>query len=164
MHRLRDDQRLLLMRRFAGIVAVVGMIVASEACSSTDDTTSQALPSAPGGKSPVVVTVALPEPDQPTLAREATVAVGGDLEVILGSNPTTGYSWDITSQPDMGVLQRVGKGGSPPPTPLPGAPGTQSFSFSGVSSGSTTIEFTYWQPFDKDAKPAQVLTLNVEVV
>jgi inhibitor of cysteine peptidase len=96
-----------------------------------------------------------------------TLAVGDAVSVQLDSNPSTGYSWQITSD-DKTVLEAVGEptfdlGAGK--TPVPGAGGQQTFNFKAVGKGTTTLTLVYVRPWEKNVTPtpANTFTVNVTV-
>lgn len=95
-----------------------------------------------------------------------TLKVGDTLTVVLNSNPSTGYSWKVSAV-DEKVLQPVGEPqfslGSK--TPVPGAGGTQTFTFNAVGKGKTTLTLIYVRPWETNVTPTpnDVFTANVTV-
>jgi predicted secreted protein len=160
------------MKRSVTVIAamVLGVSVMG-ACSSSAvkqpsspsaSTKPSKIPHPSSGQLGTTVAVPLPGADEPVLVRDTKVPAGKTLIVLLGSNPTTGYAWTITAQPDAALLKPTGSKELSPPSPIPGQPGQQEFSFLGVAKGTTTIEFTYARSFGEEP-PAQVLTLTVTV-
>lgn len=95
----------------------------------------------------------------------ATINVGDTLTVNLGSNPSTGYSWKIAEN-DPKVLVPVGSSQfslGPNTTPMPGAGGTQTFNFKGMSAGKSTLTLVYVRPWEKDTTPTPQNTWTVTV-
>lgn len=97
--------------------------------------------------------------------REVTIPGGGALTVTLGSNPTTGYSWNETAQiANPAALQQTasqfvpseGKG-------IVGAPGEQVWTFKALQKGTTTVGMEYGQPWVGGAKGAWTFELTVTV-
>ncbi len=97
---------------------------------------------------------------------EVALQVGDTLTVELNSNPSTGYSWQISTV-DAKVLQPVGEpqfslGNK---TPVPGAGGTQTFTFNAVGKGKTTLTLIYVRPWETTVTPTpnDVWSVNVTV-
>ena len=99
----------------------------------------------------------------PEQATAADLAVGADLVVALCSNASTGYTWSDPQVGDSSIVTLVGSTSEPPASPIPGAPGTQSFTFRGGSAGTTTISFSYDQPWNGGTKGAWTLVIDVVV-
>jgi inhibitor of cysteine peptidase len=117
-----------------------------------------------GGPKSVTLEVTLDDfTAQSTITRNITIDVNGTLTVKLGSNPTTGYSWEdavigVTTIIDQTSHEYV----APTATEVVGAPGTDVWVFTAKSSGSTTITFNYSRPWESG--PAlYALTINVLV-
>jgi inhibitor of cysteine peptidase len=113
---------------------------------------------------------AAPVPDEcmtPTTSTNAgrtiSVSSGTVFGIVLDANPTTGYSWSITAQPDPSVVVAVDSQFIPPSTALPGAPGRECFRFQAAGAGQTNIGFAYARPFEPDAPPAQTAEVQVSV-
>ena len=111
-----------------------------------------------------------PIPDEcmtPTTTADAgrtiRVSSGMVFGVVLDANPTTGYSWSITTQPDPSVVVAVDNQFIPPSTVLPGAPGHECFRFQAAGVGQTSVGFAYARPFEPDAPPAQTAEVLVSV-
>lgn len=93
-----------------------------------------------------------------------TLRVGDVLNLVLDSNPSTGYSWQVT-QNDEKVLLQLGEpqfslGNQ---TPMPGAGGTETFQFKAVGKGQTTLTLVYVRPWEKTVTPTPQNTFSVQV-
>lgn len=96
--------------------------------------------------------------------REITLQQGRILSVILESNPTTGYSWQVlqidnkilAQDGDPEYTQAAGSEG------LVGAGGTQTYHFKAASTGKVTLVLGYMRPWE-DVPPTQTFTLTVNV-
>lgn len=97
---------------------------------------------------------------------DVSVKVGDTLTIELASNPTTGYSWQVSGN-DAKVLEQAGESqyklGSG--TPMPGSGGTQTFTFNAVGKGKTTLTLIYVRPWETTVTPTpnDVWTVNVTV-
>lgn len=93
-----------------------------------------------------------------------TLKVGDTLTVVLNSNPSTGYSWKVSAV-DEKVLQPVGEPqfslGSK--TPVPGAGGTQTFTFNAAGKGKTTLTLIYVRPWETNVTPTPNDQFSVNV-
>ncbi len=92
-----------------------------------------------------------------------TVDVGEEFQVVLESNATTGYGWQLEAPLDAGVLELVGDRYEAPTTDLVGAAGRQVFDFRAVGDGSTFIQLWYTRPFDDPPDPADRAQFEVIV-
>lgn len=145
-------------KRFAVAVSVVCVLAA--ACSSNGSTNGGPSMVSPGKV--LVVSVPLESGGPVHSEKSASTAPGSVVRLELGSNPTTGYNWKMTSPPDSTYVKSEGSTMEPPASSMPGAAGTQVFTFTGLAPGTTKAIFTYARPFG-NGKPAKVLTLTLEV-
>jgi inhibitor of cysteine peptidase len=91
--------------------------------------------------------------------------VGETLLVTLDSNPTTGYSWEL-SQSDESVLEQKGEAEykqAPGSQGLIGAGGKETFRFEAVGAGQTTLELIYHRPWEQGVPPVKTYSLEVTV-
>lgn len=100
-----------------------------------------------------------------SITREVTVAEGGTLTVSLGSNPTTGFTWDQAAQiADPTILQQTGSELLPAEGQgLVGAPGTQVWTFKALAKGTTTVAMEYSRPWEGGEKGVWTFDLTVTV-
>jgi inhibitor of cysteine peptidase len=90
--------------------------------------------------------------------------VGEVMAITLESNPSTGYSWFVTSL-DVNVAAQKGEARytEPSTTPLPGAPGTETIYIQAVGAGSTIIILDYKRGWETNTAPESTLSINVVV-
>jgi inhibitor of cysteine peptidase len=82
----------------------------------------------------------------PTYSDETTpitAAPGSDFAIRLGSNPTTGYRWELRTPPDGGVVTLRDSRYDGPDAQLVGAGGHEVWTFHAVAPGTTTIGLRY---------------------
>ena len=93
-----------------------------------------------------------------------TIKVGAKLIIELDSNPSTGYTWEI-SVIDERILKKSGDPEFKPAssTPMPGQGGTQIFYFEAVAPGTTTLTLIYHRPFETSVPPTKTYTIKVIV-
>jgi inhibitor of cysteine peptidase len=95
-----------------------------------------------------------------SVSRSATVLVGGTLVVTLCSNGSTGFNWDPPVY-DHAHLRLISHTSAGPHVVMPGAAGTETFSFSVLGAGSTSVRFTYSQPWSGGTKATWTVSLGV---
>lgn len=84
------------------------------------------------------------------VGEDIKIGVGQEFIIALGSNPTTGYSWQASY--DESMLELVG--GEPTyeaeetGDDVVGAGGIESFQFRALEVGETEITLTYAQPWE----------------
>lgn len=94
---------------------------------------------------------------------KAVVGSTGDTFVLrLGENPTTGYSWSVTTEPDTGVVKQLSSAYTPGETGVAGAEGVREWRFEAVAPGRTELTMDYVRPFG-DEGPANTYTVTFEV-
>jgi inhibitor of cysteine peptidase len=80
------------------------------------------------------------------------------LEVRLPSNPSTGYSWELTERSEL--LQQVGKQSfaqEPQKRNMPGAGGTEMWRFKAEKQGRVKLSFAYRRPWEKGIPAKQTI-------
>ncbi|MEI7769808.1 MAG: protease inhibitor I42 family protein [Chloroflexales bacterium] len=87
---------------------------------------------------------------------------GGQLEITLDGNPTTGYTWEQT-EGDGAVVKRDGEPAYTSERNVPGAGGTYVFRFTAVAPGQTTLTLIYYRPFERNAPPLKTFTVPITV-
>ena len=90
---------------------------------------------------------------------------GQALVVTLESNPTTGYSWEV-SEVDEDVLMQIGepefKQAAAEGEQVVGAGGTETFYFASAP-GETTLTLVYHRPWEQDVEPEEIFSVEVIV-
>jgi predicted secreted protein len=94
------------------------------------------------------------------------VVPGQQFAVRLESNPATGYAWSATEGPSAEQVAVVEGEAMTEATDeangLVGVPGTSTFVFQAINSGSTQVTFTYARPADPTDNPSvTTFTINV---
>ena len=102
--------------------------------------------------------------DDGATAASVRVRLGADLEVELGANPTTGYTWryDVADGARLRFKSRRFRPTAMGPQPPLGSGGIQLFVFEAVASGSERLHFEYRR--GPGGKPARKYDLMVTVV
>jgi inhibitor of cysteine peptidase len=88
---------------------------------------------------------------------------GETISIILDSNPTTGYKWQLAKPADEKVLQLVSSEYRMPETQMVGAGGKEVWTFKALSTGQTNIVFEYLRPWEKDKEPAKKATFTINI-
>jgi len=91
------------------------------------------------------------------------VPIGERFEVILESNPTTGFGWELSADLPDEVLILADQRYVPPDTDLVGAGGHEVLTFEAIGDGSTFIQIWYIRPFDDPPEPADRAQFEVIV-
>ncbi len=93
------------------------------------------------------------------------LALGQTVVVALDSNPTTGYSW-VVSSVDQNILRQDGDSSYQSSNSNPGvmgAGGVQSFRFEAANPGTTTLTLVYRRPWETSVAPIKTFTVQVAV-
>jgi C1A family cysteine protease len=92
------------------------------------------------------------------LTLEGAVKRGESVSLVLESNPSTGYSWDV-SQLDAAVLQTVGAPQFQQKANMPGAPAKQTIKLNVAQDGPASLALVYRRPFEAE-EPMRRVTLR----
>ncbi len=96
------------------------------------------------------------------------VPAGQLLVITLESNPTTGFRWQLSEPIDQGILALIlseyqpGEKARQNP-PIPGAGGTEVWTFEALAAAEITITMEYSRPWDGGEKAVQTFTLAVVI-
>jgi inhibitor of cysteine peptidase len=91
------------------------------------------------------------------------VKVGGEINVDLDGNPSTGYTWE-TKDLDAGLLQQVGETAFKSSNPgLIGAGGTLTLTFKALKPGKTTLTLIYHRPWEKNVAPQSTFLVTLAI-
>jgi len=93
-----------------------------------------------------------------------TLVTGDTLELVLTSNPTTGYSWSVVEVP--ACLEQDGEPeyDSDAPPFMMGAGGEDTWRFVAVEPGEGTLRLEYARPWESDERaPVEVYEIEVTV-
>lgn len=102
----------------------------------------------------------LPEPTDPT--QLIVVSPGQAFDIVLPSNPSTGYRWDLVRELDANLLQPVEQTYIAEQPVLPGSGGVDVWTFSAIGTGETTIELGYYSP-SGDEQPQETVIFSIRV-
>ncbi|MBA7618826.1 hypothetical protein ES703_26158 [subsurface metagenome] len=88
--------------------------------------------------------------NQPHIDVVMYCAVGRELTVTLGSNPTTGYQWTEEAViRDDDIIEQTSRKFVPPETDKIGASGKEVWVFRGLKEGTTTILLIYSRSWEE---------------
>ncbi|MFA5079902.1 MAG: protease inhibitor I42 family protein [Dehalococcoidia bacterium] len=146
--------------RIALLIVVSILVVSFLACAPAS--TTSPTPPAP---EPVSVTVTCDQFAQnPNIVQAITVAPGSIITLTLCSNPSTGFSWGEQAQiNNKEVLKQTSHKTVAAGTSMPGAPGTQVWTFEALKAGVSTAAFSYSRPWEGGEKNVETFNLNVDV-
>jgi len=98
------------------------------------------------------------------ITRSLTLHVGDTLQVSLGSNPSTGFSWMQEMQiTNPAVLTQTGHEVLAPSTDRPGAAASEVWALQVLATGTTTVSNSYGRPWPGGEKGAWTFAADVTV-
>ena len=89
--------------------------------------------------------------------------VGKEFKVVLESNPTTGYHWEIVGDLDKNLVELVSKDYKADQPQLTGSGGVDIWTFKAVGPGEATIKLGYFPPSNQAVEPQRTETFKVSV-
>ena len=95
--------------------------------------------------------------------RTITLKAGEIVEVCLESNPSTGYSWSLLTEPNKAIVTTVSQVMEGAAVPMPGAGGTDHWKFKAVAPGETGLVLVYKRGWEKLSEEDQRFTLTLKV-
>ena len=94
----------------------------------------------------------------PTSHRQA----GETFDIVLSSNPSTGYHWEVIPELDENIVQFAAQNYLAEEPVMPGSGGVDVWTFRAVNAGDTTIVLGYYPP-GNDTDPDETLTFSIHV-
>lgn len=93
-----------------------------------------------------------------------TLAAGETLELVLTSNPTTGYSWSAAEVPDCLEQEGEAEYDSDALPGMMGAGGEDTWRFTAVEPGEGSLRLEYARPWESEQEaPAEIYQIDVTV-
>lgn len=129
-------------------------IVFLAGCTTSTSTPTPTLPPAEQTPNP------LPEPSDPT--QLILVKAGETFELVLSSNPSTGYQWQVIPELDENIVELVGQEYVAEQPVAPGSGGMDVWTFRARNAGETTISLGYYSP-DLNSEPEETITFSIQV-
>jgi predicted secreted protein len=91
------------------------------------------------------------------------VQKGQKFTIILDSNRTTGYRWELAHTPDTGIVEVIGSQYEASDTEKIGSGGREIWTFTARGAGTTKLNFTYIRPWERQAGPAKTTSFEIIV-
>ncbi len=147
------------LRRVASTVAVVALVgVGISGCGSDSDSSSSSNSSSSSTSAKDSGTKVFTQ-----AGGDLTVTKGETFEIVLTSNPSTGFVWTVAEEPDTAVVTLEDQAYEKPDSSAMGAPGTERFTFKAAGTGTTTMALKYARPSDPDSPDNTTNTYTVTV-
>lgn len=101
--------------------------------------------------------------DKPGVNQKSVIQVksGKEFIIILDTNRTTGYQWQLANSLDSNFITVVGLRYIPPESKLMGAPGKDEWTFKAFKPGKVKITFHYVRPWEKNKPAAKVKVFDI---
>ena len=93
------------------------------------------------------------------------IGVNQEFVIALGSNPTTGYSWQESHDENiLELVEKTYKPGKEAKQGLVGAGGVEYFRFKTLKTGETEITLVYKRPWEESTPQdiTKVFTINIK--
>lgn len=96
---------------------------------------------------------------------DSTIIVnnGDSFSIVLESNMTTGYSWQLGSNSDSNIVHFLSTVYNAPSTDMPGQGGEEVWTFKTESPGTVIIILQYLRPWENETPPARIKRYNIVV-
>lgn len=78
-------------------------------------------------------------------------STGDTITITLDSNVTTGFQWNLVTEPDGAVAKLVSSEYVPPEDGLIGEGGVEIWTFEAVAPGETDLGLSYFRPFEPES-------------
>lgn len=102
----------------------------------------------------------LPEPTDPT--QLIAVKAGETFDLVLPSNPSTGYHWNMDPELELNLVELVAQSYMAEEPVMPGSGGVDVWTFRALNAGDTTIVLGYYSP-DNDVDPEEEVIFSIHV-
>ena len=94
--------------------------------------------------------------------REIVLSKGRTFEIMLPSNPTTGYSWNLVIEKPKTVINKSRRN-IPNSIDRVGVGGETIWTLRTVARGDTLLTFSYQRPWEEKTEPTRVVTFSISV-
>jgi predicted secreted protein len=125
------------------------------ACTTSSSTPTPTFPPPPVETESIVL-----EPTDHT--QLIVVRAGETFDLVVPSNPSTGYHWDIIPELDANLVEFAEQNYFADQPVAPGSGGMEVWTFRAVNPGDTTIVLGYYSP-DNDTDPEETVTFSIQV-
>ena len=85
------------------------------------------------------------------------------LSIKLDSNITTGYKWNLVTEPNSAIVKLVSSKYNEPVGGGIGAGGSETWQFLTIGTGVETIKLAYFRPFESNKQPAREFSVIIRV-
>jgi inhibitor of cysteine peptidase len=96
-------------------------------------------------------------------ARQLEAAAGNEFKIVIDSNPSTGYHWELVEELDESVVEFVSREYRADEPVLAGSGGVDVWTFKALAAGETHITLGYYPPSNDPVEPQQTVLFTVIV-
>jgi inhibitor of cysteine peptidase len=96
-------------------------------------------------------------------AKNLEATAGNEFKIIIDSNPTTGYHWEIVGELNKDMLEFISKEYRADEPILTGSGGVDVLTFKAIRAGETLITLGYYPPSNDPVEPDQTVIFTVTV-
>jgi predicted secreted protein len=139
------------MKRICVVLLAITLLAG---CATSTSTPTPSLP--PTVETPNL----LLDPTDPT--QLILAGPGETFDLLLPSNSSTGYHWEIIPELDVNIVEFVEQDYIPEEPVMPGSGGMDVWTFRAVSVGETTIVLGYYPPGNA-TDPGETVTFSIRV-
>jgi predicted secreted protein len=103
---------------------------------------------------------------RPAITDPATpmeVQAGEMFHIVVDSNPSTGYHWELLSELDGNIVEFVSSDYTADEPVAPGSGGVDVWAFKAIAAGETQITLGSYPPDTSVTEPESTLTFNIVV-
>ena len=142
---------------------LVGTLLLVGGCSEEPPAVPSTIPIPSAGYSDVFIPIGEFQ-SQPHIDVVMSTVLGGELTVVLGSNPTTGYQWSEEAEiSDESVIKQISHAFVEPEIDKPpGTPGEEAWTFKALERGTVTILLEYSRSWNDAGLWAVTITATIE--
>ncbi len=91
------------------------------------------------------------------------IGVNQEFVIALGSNPTTGYSWQESyDETILELAEKTYELGQEAKQGVVGAGGVEFFRFKALKTGKTEITLVYKRPWEEEIVDQKIFTINIK--
>lgn len=92
------------------------------------------------------------------------VKSGDSFTIVLDSNPSTGYAWELAEQPDPAILELKSQSYKAADSEeLAGAGGKEYWKFQALKAGTAKVSMRYVRSWEENVEPAETAEFTVNV-
>jgi predicted secreted protein len=89
--------------------------------------------------------------------------VGKEFKLVLESNPTTGYHWEVVGDLPENLVELVSRDYKADQPQLTGSGGVEIWTFKAVGAGGGTITLGYFPPSNEATEPQKTESFTVNI-